>query len=207
MAYEKLVIAVDCDDVLVPTAEVIVREYNALYGTTVKLEAFYDDSDNWQTSSQEEAVRRVDKILKAGRTDDISPTPEVVESIKQLVKRGHELHLVTGRQDYMEPATRRLLSNYFPDMFKTIEHTNYYAASDSAAIRRTKGEVCRAIGASVLIDDHIVHGNAVLDAGVSDVIIFGDYPWNRRQSLVDGMVRCASWSETLDEIDRIASHK
>ncbi len=205
MAYEKLVIAVDCDDVLVPTAEAIVREYNILYDTTVKLDAFYDDNDTWQAPSMEEAIRRVDKVLKAGMTDDILPIPEAVESITQLVKRGHELHLVTGRQDYMEPATRRLLSSYFPDMFRTIEHTNYYAASGSVAKRRTKGEVCRVIGANVLIDDHIVHGNDVLDAGVADVVVFGDYPWNRHQQLSRGMVRCISWAETLDEIDRIAS--
>lgn len=201
----ELVIAVDCDDVLVPTAEVILREYNSRYSTDVSLDAFYEANHTWGAVSREEAIQRVDVLLKAGITDEIAPDPSTVAAISHLSPSGHELHLVTGRQSYLEPATHRLLDGHFPGIFTSVEHTNYIAASDSVAHRRTKGEVCRAIGAHVLIDDHVTHGTSVLADGIGNVIVFGDYPWNSREQLVAGMARCASWLEVLEEIDRLAS--
>ncbi len=104
---KKLVIAIDCDDVLVPSAQLIVDTYNNTYDTTVTLNDFYNADSGWQAGGRDEAIRRVDAILRSGATDDITPDPETIDAIKQLASQ-HELHLVTGRQSYMEPATVKL---------------------------------------------------------------------------------------------------
>lgn len=203
----RLVLAFDCDDVLVHTSSVIVDKYNKLYGTSVTLDAYYRKGDTWQSNSHEEALQRLDGILRDGVIDEVAPDTEVVRAAEQLAAI-HELHLVTGRQDYMEPATLRLLHTYFPGCFTGVEHTNYVTVANSTYLRRSKGEVCSQLGADVLIDDHVDHGESVLAAGVSEVIVFGDYPWNNSFELPTGMSRCSNWfgdDGVVKEIERIAS--
>lgn len=204
---KRLVLAFDCDDVLVHTSSVIVARYNRLYRTSFGLDAFYRKGDTWQASSHEEAIQRIDGILREGTINEIGPDEETIRAIN-LLANVHELHLVTGRQDYMEPATMKLLDMHFPGCFSTVEHTNYVTVPDSNYIQRTKGDVCRQIGANVLVDDHVVHGESVLAAGINEVIVFGDYPWNRSVELSKGMVRCLNWfgdHGVIGEIERIAS--
>lgn len=136
----KLTIAVDCDDVLVQTAKVIIDGYNKMFKANVPLEAFYGPIEAWQCGPGEKAVRRVDDVLRSGVTDKVAPDAEAVKAIEYLVRnKGHMVHLVTGRQTYMAHSTQWLVDNYFPGLFSSVEHTNYYAASDSAARRRSKG--------------------------------------------------------------------
>jgi len=202
MAKERLVWAVDCDDVIVPTAEVILDAYNQRYGTSVGLEAFYDDDATWGAPSNSEAIRRVGKLLREGVTAAAVPAPETIEALKRLASLD-ELHMVTGRQTYLENSTHEMLDTYLPNVFHTVEHTNFYNEEDSGQISRTKGEVCALIGADVLLDDHVVHGRSVLEHGIKEVIVWGNYPWNRNQRLGAGMVRCVNWDEVFRERERI----
>lgn len=168
---KRLVLAFDCDDVLVHTSSVIVARYNRLYRTSVGLDAFYRKGDTWQASSHEEAIQRIDGILREGTINEIGPDEETIRAINLLAN------------DYV-----------------TVPDSNY--------IQRTKGDVCRQIGANVLVDDHVVHGESVLAAGINEVIVFGDYPWNRSVELSKGMVRCLNWfgdHGVIGEIERIAS--
>ena len=202
MAKERLVWAIDCDDVIVPTAEVLVAAYNERHGTSVGLNVFYDNTDTWGAPSHDEATKRVGALLREGITDDVAPTSETIEALTYLASMD-ELHMVTGRQTYLEETTHRMLDRYLPGVFRTVEHTNYYAEPENGLFTRTKGEVCAALQADVLIDDHIAHGTSVLESGLEEVIIWGDYPWNQTRKLGRGMVRCASWEEVFRERQRI----
>lgn len=202
MASERLVWAVDCDDVIVPTAEVLVAAYNERYDTSVTLDAFYDNTDTWGAASHDEATRRVGALLREGVTDNIAPTQDTIDALAYLASVD-ELHMVTGRQTYLEEVTHRMLDTYLPGIFRTVEHTNYYAEEERGLFTRTKGEVCAALHADVLIDDHIAHGNSVLESGLKEVIVWGDYPWNQARRLGRGMVRCVSWEEVFRERERI----
>jgi 5'(3')-deoxyribonucleotidase len=200
----RLVIAVDCDDVLVPTSEALVRSYNARHGTNVTLDHMYQPAtlDGWGTTDEDVAIERMNEIHRSEAHATILPYQEAIKAIQQLAKV-HELHLVTGRASFLESVTQRMLDTHFPECFQSIEHTNYIVTTDSQAFRRSKGEVCQIIGAHILIDDHIQHGHSVLEANVEKVVVFGDYPWNRDAELSDRMVRCLDWSATLKEVARI----
>jgi 5'(3')-deoxyribonucleotidase len=203
---KRLIIAIDCDDVLMPTAEAIINDYNARFATKLELGHMYQPAsiESWGTDSDDEAIKRVNDFLRSDAHAQIKPYPEAIEAIR-LLSQMHELHLVTGRASFLEQVTARMLDVYFQDCFQSVEHTNYIVTSDDkTSIRRTKGEVCRSIGARVLIDDHVHHGRSVLEAGLEGVIVFGDYPWNRNSELSDRMVRCLDWPSTLKEITRIA---
>lgn len=203
---KNLVIAIDCDDVLVDSSGRIVDAYNKKYKTSIDLDAMYNPNPAaWQASSIEEAIQRFDVLLaEDGILNELLPSEQAVEAVRRLAE-DHELHLVTGRQDYLEPFTHQLVHEYFPNLFKSIEHTNYIASEDSKSVRRKKSEVCKLINADILVDDHIAHLDDVLTNGLKEVILFGDYPWNREVALPSGAVRCTDWDMTLREIERIAS--
>ena len=64
---------------------------------------------------------------------------------------------------------------------------------------RTKKEMCKKIGASVLIDDNWVYINECKDI-LKAPILFGVYGWNRRADPKDyeGMYCCSNWNEVVD---------
>ncbi len=197
----RLVIAVDCDDVLVPTLKRTVAFYNREYGTNIQLKDFYTpvSMETWGTDKQQEVTNRVNKFIQSAEFAETKPPENTIKSVEKLATM-HELHLVTGRASELEPVTVAMLDRYFPGCFTSIEHTNYFHQSKS----RSKGEVCQQIGADVLVDDHIAHGESVLSHGVERVIVFGNYPWNSSDTLIHGMVRCKDWTAVEDEIGRIS---
>ncbi len=206
---KRLVIAVDCDDVLTDTLPQVVKDFNETYGTQVELKHMYVDhsqvAEVFGASTGQEAIQRFHAIYRRpGYYEALQPIEGAVDAIKELAQY-HELHVVTGRQSFLETATQYTLDKYFPGMFKSVEHTNYYKDdNDTKAIHRSKAEVCLQIGADILIDDHVVHGEDVLEAGVKEVILFGDYPWNKRDKLVPGMVHCKNWQEALSQVRKIS---
>lgn len=190
----------DCDDVLLPTAPAIINAYNNTYGTTLDLSDFYSHTpEKWGVSDIREASDRVGKFLLSEEHAKIAPEKEVIAAIDTL-SRLHELHLVTGRNQSLEGLTLDMITRYFPGRFKSVELTNFYDDNH----RRTKGEVCQELNADILIDDHIEHINSVLESGLKEVIVFGDYPWNQAEVLPVGAMRCRDWQEVSKEIERIA---
>lgn len=208
MKQDRLVWAIDCDDVVVPTAQALIDAYNERYGLRVPLEAFNsgDDPSLWGVSSPREARQRVNRLLEEGIAFDIAPTGETIEALTRLAAVD-ELHMVTGRLSSFEEATLRMLDTHLPGVFRTVEHTNFFNDEGSGLISRTKGEVCAAIGADVLIDDHMAHAQSVLDYGLKEVIVWGNYPWNRTQKLGGGIVRCVAWEEVFRERERILGNR
>lgn len=195
----RLIIAVDCDDVLLPTAPAIIEAYNDTYGTSLDLTDFYSkDPKKWDVVDIREASDRVGMFLLSDNAD-IAPEDSTIQAIQDL-SRNHELHLVTGRNQSLEGLTVDMINRYFAGCFTSIELTNFY--DDNR--RRTKGEVCQELNADILVDDHIEHINSVLESGLKEVIVFGDYPWNQVETLPAGAKRCRDWQEVSGEIERIA---
>ncbi len=183
----KLVIAIDCDDVIVPTASLILAYYNKKYGTAIALKDFYsNDLSVWDTPDDATAINRVEEYLMSEEYQNAEPFSEAIKVI-QALSRWHELHIITGRPDFLTGATTRMLAQYFPDIFKTVQFTNFFGQKS-----RSKAEVCQQLSIDFLIDDHLHHAKAVADCGVQ-VLLFGDYPWNESLDLPKGIQRVKSW--------------
>ncbi len=206
MTKQRLVWAIDCDDVILPTSELIIGLYNEAYGTNLDLSVKYDQSSAWGASSKEEAVRRFGKLLRSDPIANLKPASETTEALTRLASLD-ELHLVTGRPSFMEDVTRRMIDEYLPGVFTSIEHTNFFVEEGTSVKARTKGEVCAQLEADVLIDDHVVHGQSVLASGFKEVIVWGSYPWNDDSTLEPGMVRCVTWNEVFRERERILASR
>lgn len=181
---KRLQIAIDCDDVLVPAAPSILDHYNRTYNASVLLKDFYSD---WGEPS-DVAIKRVDIFLKTPEYQSIKPFAEAIEALRSLNVR-HDLHMVTGRPDYLSDATHRMLAAHFPDIFKTVQFTNFFGAKP-----RSKAEVCRELNADVLIDDHLHHATVVAESGIP-ALLFGEYPWNESTDLPNNVHRTKNWQE------------
>ncbi len=186
---QKRIIAIDCDDVIVATAPAILEFYNEKYNTKLELKNFYsNDLTLWGADDPKTAMERVDEFLKTPEYQLLEPFKEAVEVIHQL-KNYHELHIVTGRNDFLQKATQDMLDAFFPDVFASVEYTNFFTDKP-----RSKSDVCVQLHADLLIDDHLHHASVVAECG-TEVFLFGEYPWNQSDSLPERVTRVSGWRE------------
>jgi len=189
---KRLKIAVDCDDVIVPTAGLILQHYNQTYGTRLQLKDFYsNDLSLWGAPDAATAIQRVEAYTKTDEYQQTKPFTEAIEIIRSLHAH-HDLHIVTGRADFLQMATTDMLATYFPDIFKTVEFTNFFGTKS-----RPKADVCRELGVDFLIDDHLHHATTVAACGTK-VLLFGDYPWNQARELPANIQRVANWQAVAE---------
>ena len=182
--HRRLIIAIDCDDVLVHATEYLVDTYNSQYGTAVNLAHTYQSNNDEWGADREEVFRRIADIQRSNAYAAIIPPRQTIAAIKRLARR-HELHLITARPNEVMSVTSQMIDTYFPDCFRSIEHVGP---------DRPKGEVCKVIAADVMVDDNFRHLESAAINGVEHLIWFGNYPWQSREDL--GMlpvVRCRDW--------------
>lgn len=191
----SLRIAVDCDDVLLPSLESIVDIYNQTYGTDVQYkDAYSAGATEWQ-ATPDEIAERIYEIQLRDEYAAVQPFDDAIEVCARLAAN-HSLNLITARPGRLMPVTLAMINQYFPDVFSEIEHVG---------MEGSRGDVCRLIQADVLIDDRYKHLQTAFDCGIKNLIWFGEYPWQYRE--VDdkmGVVICKDWQEVEREIERIA---
>lgn len=196
---KRLVIAVDCDDVIIASTPVIIDDYNTAYGTSIQLaDAHSQDLSVWGVEHDDEAIRRVFNLWETKEYHKLGPIRQSVQALRAL-KQHHEPHLITGRADFLQTATRQWVESHMPDIFVTMEFTNFIVPTDQMHVRRSKLEACQQIGADILIDDHLHHAEQVAAGGI-EVLLFGDYPWNVTgdTSLPPNIVRAKDWQAVLE---------
>jgi uncharacterized HAD superfamily protein len=152
---------------------------------------YSNDPAVWNAPDDMKAIERVDEYLKTKEYQQAEPFKEAIEAIRILSKH-HDLHVVTGRADFLSKATEDMLTQYFPDIFQSVECTNFFTKSS-----RSKAQVCEELGADLLIDDHIHHAEVVAKCGI-DVLLFGTYPWNAGEVSLPNIKRVASWREVVE---------
>ncbi len=141
---KKPSIAIDCDDVIIPTASFILNYYNSAFKTKLELKDMYsDDLAVWDTPDHETAVQRVESYLNSEEYQHAEPFVEAIEVVRNL-SRQYDLHIVTGRPDFLTSATKTMLARYFPDIFVSVEFTNFFDGSKLVLNLMSVGHlVCR----------------------------------------------------------------
>ena len=191
----RLVIAIDCDDVLVPGTEHTVMMYNRRWGTRVSLDQAHNaNAVEWATD-KEDIRRRIDDIYLSDEYAKMEPYREAVEAVNRLA-RNYELHMVTARPESIKNVTERMVEKYFPGCFSSVRHVGFYGS---------KGDICEAVKAGILVDDNLRHLINAKECGVETLIWFGNYPWQTEapeQELV--AARCYDWPSAEVEIAKFA---
>ena len=190
----KLVIAVDCDDVLVATLPYFVAEYNRQFGTTVDLRNAHERGAHWGADDQT-VLERFTSFLELDSYKALSPSDEERAALIELAKH-HELHVITARRPEERSFTQYMLDRDFPGVFSSLELVGFTGS---------KGEVCRRLNATVVIDDNERHLNDAVKHGVPEegALLFGEYPWNTPAAR--GRVRCKDWPSVVREVTRLAT--
>lgn len=185
-------IAIDIDEVLVPFCEELARHHNERYQTALQLEDFISH-EYWKVwgGTKEESIEKVRVFITEGHTRHLSPMREAQEALN-LLKKEFDPVVVTSRQRVYEDFTREWVETHFPNTFSAIHFCSYW---DQVPPFFTKAEVCKEIGAIVLVDDHIQY---VLECAAQGLpsILFGNYPWNQTDVLPEKVTRAANWTET-----------
>lgn len=191
---KRLVIAVDCDDVLINTTEYFIDQYNQRYGTRVPIENAYLLSDPEFAAEREQIHERFNEIANSDAFGRLVPRSDAIEVVARLARQ-HELHLVTARQLSQELVTLRMLNRYFQECFTEINHIH----------EGSKGEICLAIGADILIDDNAKHLIDAKRCGVEGRIWFGAYPWQEHDRGFSELTeRVSDWHEAERVVMRLA---
>ncbi len=184
----RLVIAIDCDDVLLNATEFIVDTYNRLYDTKVQLVNAHTSKSNEWGAERGEVLRRIFDIQHSSEYKAIKPRKDAINSLARLAKE-HELHLVTARPTEISDVTEAMIEQCFEGCFTEVNHVGLDAS---------KGEVCERIHADIMIDDNIRHLVDAYEHGVRTLVWFGDYPWHESQRVQATLLvvyKCLDWAD------------
>lgn len=193
----RLVVAIDCDDVLIDSTEWIMDEYNRRYGAKVRLEdAFAHDEQRFGVGLAE-MFNRFNDLYRLEEFRQLRPREDAVDVVNRL-GQNHELHLVTARSLVLELVTLQMLNEYFPGCFKEINHVG----------EGSKGQVCQMMSADVIIDDNAKHLEDARLCGVGERVWFGVYPWQIHDAGFKNFTeRSSDWYSVERAINRIADEK
>ncbi|KAH8835961.1 hypothetical protein DL96DRAFT_1455552 [Flagelloscypha sp. PMI_526] len=186
------VIAVDLDDVLCATNDSIARWHNRVYGTNMQIKDFYyyyywkNPYAYWGDIPT--TMKKVTDYYTTGAIfRDTHIVPGAREGIQTLRDMNFRLDVVTARTESFAEESWKWLDKHFPNMFNSIICTGQFkdAHKDGgvgAATKLSKAQVCKDLGAVLLIDDSAENATQCGKDGSFKVLLFGDYPWNKRLS-------------------------
>ncbi|MGV9002014.1 MAG: 5' nucleotidase, NT5C type [Candidatus Saccharimonadaceae bacterium] len=195
----RLIIAIDCDDVLVHTTPFFVEAYNSKYGTNVQLVEAHTESYEAWNADRPLLEERLALLMDTDAYRLLAPTESAIRVLKDLAK-DHELHVVTARREHERGFTQAMLDRELAGVFASMEFVGFTGS---------KGEVCRRIGADVLIDDNSRHLHDAIKTGLSPngALLFGDYAWNTTDKSSVDLKHLVSWDEVKEVLDEIANEQ
>lgn len=186
----RLIIAIDIDEVLARHNHALASWHNANFGTDHTEEAYFTDYwlQVWNVPA-EEAERRAEMFFRQRQHRRFPVIPGAITGVATLAQR-YDLVAVTVRRKQIIQDTRDWLNEHFPGAFRDVRFVHFWDAKDTT----TKADVCRELGARYLIDDGLKHCALAAEVGI-DVLLFGDYTWNRAPALPAGVTRVVNWKE------------
>lgn len=192
---KKPVIAVDIDEVLAHHNVELVKYHNEAYGSNHTIEQYISDhwSEIWGVE-KDEASRRAVAFHETGVHSRLAPINEAQDCLTQLAEH-FDLHIVTARRRLIVDSTHEWVEKHYPGIFKGIRFVHVWEDLDPPS----KAEVCKEIGAVLLIDDSVSHCSIAAKSGI-DALLFGDYAWNRTlpEDFPDSVQRVTNWQGVIE---------
>lgn len=202
MAAARKLIAIDIDDTIADSTESLRLLVNKHLDIELSQEAYQIKADYW---GYYEHVWEVNNIAGQVTHDDFAREmvddqshvpllPSAKFAIGQLAK-DYDIILVTARDKSWEASTRRWLASNLGENVIDV----YFTAVHRDEREMTKGQLCRHLGAHMLIDDNVEHCQSALDEGI-EAILFGMYGW--QHAAPESMVRCQDWQAVLEFLSK-----
>ena len=194
----KKIVAIDMDDVLADSVTFWHAEINRRTGASIPLEAYKQPADFngyyervWQQHGIGESFTFAD--IDSHMVQDQSGIKGYAQSLEvlTLLAERYELCIVTARNNDQEAATKRWLESFYPGLFKVVR----FASDPQRKMVISKGEICKELGASWLVDDNPDNCESALEYGVK-AVLFGEYGWHHKKPY--GMPHCKDWPAVLE---------
>ena len=201
---ERLIIAIDCDDVLLDFNSGLATYSNEHFGTSYCLEDVvdFDLSIHWGIPG-DQVIERIFAFYNSMVCAELLPIEGSEEAIKKL-KEKYDLRVVTNRPKDVLPITINSVERHFPNMFDGIYCTNAFAKiyGDQRSVAASKVTVCQDLGAGILIDDSRSNLVGCAEVGIQGILF--RRPWNRyltdEMLLTEGIKPANSWEEITQKI-------
>lgn len=195
-------LAIDIDDVLSDSLTALITFHNETYGSSYTDENILEFSYwGFLGAKREEANKKYFEFTDSPYFFETKPLKGAVEAMKTLSARGHELYVITGRPLFVKEKTELWLAKHFPNIFQELFWTNARLDKTdySSYWGRPKAEICKEIGATVLVDDLLEYAR---DSEGLSVIILNRF-WNQKAALESNMIRANDWQEVVNEVDKL----
>jgi uncharacterized HAD superfamily protein len=205
---DRLVIACDIDEVLFPYLQGYVKYYNRIHNASLKVSDFHSYNFRHVHGHTEEYIADlVYAFHEEPEFDEIEPITGSLEAVHKLQALG-ELHFVTARQAAIADKTYNWIKKHFGIDQDHVHVGNHWGRpSDKVTTKRAKSEMCKQIGAQVLIDDALLYAKECAAAGMK-VFLFdlnGEYGWNKHPDpLHPNITRVHSWDDAIAGVSQIA---
>jgi 5'(3')-deoxyribonucleotidase len=196
----KPVLAIDIDDVLSEHYGILIDYFNLVYGLKLDHERLHHgilrevmvDVD----LPREQIVEETERFLNSPGFNP-HPLPHAIDVITKLKPRYH-LVIVTARGDFIEEKTRGWLKQHFAEAFSNVEFVGTIGWGRGMDVGKT--DKLQQLDANILIDDNLRHCTEAAALGVK-AVLFGEYSWNRSETLPGGVTRAQDWLEVEKLLD------
>lgn len=174
---DKMVVAVDVDEVLGSFLSALNRFISDRYALTHTVSEYfvYEFFRVWNCSRAEADIRVHEFFKTPYFTSGILPIPGSQNALRKL-STFCDLSVVTSRQNVIKDQTLQWLEKHYPGLFQEIHFGNHFALDGKS---KPKSEICRSLGAQVLIDDNPRYALECAEVGIR-VLLFDyndSYPW------------------------------
>ncbi|CAL9099538.1 unnamed protein product [Musa acuminata var. zebrina] len=179
---KKLVVAVDVDEVLGSFLAALNKFIANRYSSNHSVSEYYvyEFFKIWKCSRAEADIRVHEFFKTSYFKTGIHPIPGARYALHKL-STFCNLSVVTSRQNAIKDHTLEWIEKYYPGLFKEIHFGNHFALD---GISKPKSEICRSLGAHVLIDDNPKYALECAEVGIR-VLLFdydNSYPWSKTGS-------------------------
>jgi len=187
-AAQRFVVAVDIDEVLCQYCEGFVRWH---FGPP----AVQDPGQCFRLTYAPPQAAARERFLSTWQFEDLDLVTGALEALTTLRRLGcFEIQAVTARPPSCRAPTERFLARRFPGLVSGLHFAEV----------AQKGGICRALGASILVDDQLANALDASRSGVPAVLldVDGAYTWNSVPAhagmMPPGVVRRVSWQQALE---------
>lgn len=198
----KIVVAVDVDEVLGNFVSALNRFIADRYSLNHSVSEYhvYEFFKIWNCS-RDEADIRVHEFFKTSYfKTGIHPIPGARQALQKL-SRFCNLSVVTSRQNAIRDHTIEWIEKHYQGLFQEIHFGNHFALEGQS---RPKSDICRSLGAKVLIDDNPRYAMECAEVGIR-VLLFdyeNSYPWCKIESVDQHplVTKVNSWEEVEHQL-------
>jgi 5'(3')-deoxyribonucleotidase len=194
---DKPTIAFDVDEVLFPLLGAFFPYLNAIHGYGIRPEQMKTyRTEELIGGTAEELLSKMDAFMETEYYEKAEPLAGAVESLTKLHET-YRLVIITARHKTFRGPTEKFIDDNFSGLFDDIRYTH---TLENPGVEIPKPDICKELGASLLIDDNLHNVIACAGQGIP-AILFGNYTWNQTDTLPDGVVRCMDWPAVVEYLE------